>query len=240
MRFLIAAILFVGAQLSWAMTPIHQHVYSTAQAVSAFYMYELSEGDKKYLKQFKKHQLVANRALNNSTDLEQKLFLQDWSEFQPYWKFNFVKGVGLNLDSVIRNDVRRYLTDVFLYIQKLPTHQSVVDAKMQNINLSTAMLSARLLDVVATQNGSIVLTEHERQVNEVDLADVVQLNIDQLLKLGLPKAQTASIRKVNTKFGFVKKSLINYDEITPYFLVYKNIMSIGKLLITDTQGLAGS
>ena len=240
MRFIIAVITLVCAQYSWSMTPFHQHVYSTAQAVSAFYMYELSEGDDKYLDQFKQHQLTASRALNNSTSLEQKLFLEEWQNFQPYWKFNFVKGVGLNLDSVVRGDVRRYLTDVYLYAEKLPAHQSVVASKLQSINIITAMLSARLIDVVAAQSGSRIFTEHELQVNEVKLAATVQRHIDELLKLDLPKDQVAKIRKVNTKFSFVKKSLINYDDITPYFLVHRNVMTIGDLLKGTSQTIAGS
>jgi len=168
------------------------------------------------------------------------LFLEEWQNFQPYWKFNFVKGVGLNLDSVVRNDVRRYLTDVYLYAEKLPAHQSVVAGKLQSINLITAMLSARLIDVVAAQSGSRIFTEHDLQVNEVKLAATVQRHIDELLKLDLPKVQVAKIRKVNTKFSFVKKSLINYNEITPYFLVHRNVMTIGDLLTDTSQAIAGS
>ncbi len=240
MRLLIAAIMLVGAQISWAMTPFHQHVYSTAQAVSAFYMYELSEGDSKYLDQFSQHQRAANQALKGSTKEQKKEFISAWDSFQPYWKFNQVKGVGLNIDSVVRNDVRHYLTNIFLYAKKVPAHQEVVAAKMQSIKLSTAMMSARLIDIVASQTGSNGLSEHDRKVNEVELAKAVQKNLNELLNLNLSKENVKNIRKVNTKFGFVKKSLISYDDVTPYYLVYKNVMSIGLLLNESSHTLAGS
>jgi hypothetical protein len=240
MRLFIAAIMLFGAQISWSMTPFHQHVYSAAQAVSAFYMYELSEGDSKYLDQFTLHQRVANQALEGSTPEEREAFLSSWSDFQPYWKFNQVKGVGLNVDAVIRNDIRKYLTNVFLYAQKLPSHQGGVEEHSQKISLITAMMTARLIDVVASQAGGSGLSEHDRQVNEVDLGNTVQHSIDELLNVKLPKETLAKIRKVNTKFNFIKKSLTNYDAVTPYYLVYKSVMSIGLLLNQPPSIIADS
>jgi len=228
-----------SAQLSLAMSPFQQHLNSTAQSISAFYMYEMTEGDEKFLNEFKQHQADASRALGNSTELQKSLFEDRWQKMIPHWKFNLVKGVGLNFEAVVRLQVRRYLTDLYLYSKELPINQTIVESKVDIIKVNTSILSARTLDLVSAHNGSNSLTEHDLQLDSKAIAAQVQENITQLLDMKLEKNQTKSLKKVRTQFNFVEKSLVDHNQVVPYFLVYRNIMRLGKLLDESTQKVAG-
>ena len=239
MRCLLAVIMIFSAQLSLAMSPFQQHLNSTAQSISAFYMYEMTEGDEKFLNEFKQHQADASRALGNSTELQKSLFEDRWQKMIPHWKFNLVKGVGLNFEAVVRLQVRRYLTDLYLYSKELPINQTIVESKVDIIKVNTSILSARTLDLVSAHNGSNSLTEHDLQLDSKAIAAQVQENIAQLLDMKLEKNQTKSLKKVRTQFNFVEKSLVDHNQVVPYFLVYRNIMRLGKLLDESTQKVAG-
>ena len=239
MRCLLAVIMIFSAQLSLAMSPFQQHLNSTAQSISAFYMYEMTEGDEKFLNEFKQHQADASRALGNSTELQKSLFEDRWQKMIPHWKFNLVKGVGLNFEAVVRLQVRRYLTDLYLYSKELPINQTIVESKVDIIKVNTSILSARTLDLVSAHNGSNSLTEHDLQLDSKAIAAQVQENITQLLDMKLEKNQTKSLKKVRTQFNFVEKSLVDHNQVVPYFLVYRNIMRLGKLLDESTQKVAG-
>ncbi len=239
MRCIIAVIMIFSAHLSLAMSPFQQHINSTAQSLSSFYMYELTEGDEKFLNEFKQHQADAGRALDNSTELQKSLFEDRWQKMIPHWKFHLVKGVGLNFEAVMRLQVRRYLTDLYLYSKELPVNQTIVESKVDAIRVNTSILSARTLDLVSAHNGTNSLTEHDMQMDSGVIAAQVQKNISQLLDMKLEKNQTKALKKVKTQFSFIKKSLVDHNQVVPYFLVYKNIMRLGKLLDESTQKVAG-
>ena len=239
MRCLLAVIMIFSAQLSLAMSPFQQHLNSTAQSISAFYMYEMTEGDEKFLNEFKQHQADASRALNNSTELQKSLFEDRWQKMVPHWKFNLVKGVGLNFEAVVRLQVRKYLTDLYLYSKELPVNKTIVESKVDTIKVNTSILSARTLDLVSAHNGSNSLTEHDLQLDSKAIAAQVQENIAQLLDMKLEKNQEKSLKKVRTQFNFVEKSLVDHNQVVPYFLVYRNMMRLGKLLDESTQKVAG-
>ena len=239
MRLILAMTLLINAQLSWAMTPFHQHLHSTAQSLSAFYMYELTEGDERYLSDFNKHHQDASLALASSTEKQKKIFLSRWDKLTPFWKFDNIKGVGLNIDLRMRLDLREYMTDAYLYAKDLPADQSVVASKLRDIKVLTSILSARTMDVVSSHLGSQSLTEHDRQIESTALAKAVQDNIASLTKMKLAKAQASALKKVKTQFNFIEKSLVNHNQVVPYFLVYRSIMRLGKLLDESSQQVAG-
>jgi hypothetical protein len=239
MRFILAITLFIATQFSWSMTPFHQHLHSTAQSLSAFYMYELTEGDERYLTEFNKHHQDAQRALNNATDEQKSVFLSRWDKLTPFWKFEDIKNVGLNIDLRVRLDLREYMTDAYLYSKKLPSNPNAIASKLRDIKVLTSIMSARTMDVASSHLGSQSLTKHDHQIQSKDLASIVQTNIADLKKMKLARAQISALKKVKTQFDFVESSLVNHNQVVPFFLVYRNIMRLGKLLDESSQQVAG-
>lgn len=239
MRFFLAISLFIGAQFSWSMTPFHQHLHSTAQSLSAFYMYELTEGDERHLSEFNKHHQDASLALSNCSEEQKSQFLNRWNQLKPVWKFDNIKGVGLNIDLRVRLDLREYMTDAYLYSKKIPVSQNVAAAKLGEIKLLTSIMSARTIDVAVSHLGSQSLTKHDLQIESKDLAEIVQKNIVSLAELNLARTQISALKKVKTQFNFIEDSLVNHNQVVPYFLVYRNIIRLGKLLDESSQQVAG-
>ncbi len=236
MRFIIAATLFFLAQLSWSASPFHQHLQSTAQSLSAFYMYQLTEGDEKHLREFTKYRQDANQALENCTEPQKALFLSRWNKLQQDWEFDNVAGVGLNLVRRVRLNLREYMTEAYLYSTELPNELNGVAAKIQDIQLLTAIMSARTMDVASSHLGSQSLTKHDLQIQSKNLAKIVQQRLARLSKMKLSKEQTLTLRKVKTQFDFVEDSLVDHNKVAPYFLVYRNVIRLGKLLDKQVAG----
>lgn len=239
MRFILAVVLFTFAQISWSMSPFHQHLHSTAQSLSAFYMYELTQGDERHLREFNKHHQEASRALSNCSEQQKNQFLSRWDKLTPFWKFDNIKGVGLNIDLRVRLDLREYMTDAYLYSKDLASDKNEVIAKLGEIKILTSIMSARTMDVAASHLGSQSLTKHDHQIQSKDLAGTVQKNIADLAKMKLARVQISALKKAKTQFSFIEDSLVNHNQVVPFFLVYRNIIRLGKLLDESSQQVAG-
>ncbi len=238
MRVIISLLLLSITQLAMAKTSFEQHLHSVSQAMSALYMYELSEGDTQHLVDFKRYRDVADRALIKSELVEKKLFLKRWQSLKPYWRIESDGKNGFGIDFVVREDAREYLTEVYLRAQTISAPNNTVAGKYKSIQIITSMLSARALDLLAEYNGSSLLTEHDRQIDEKKLSNQVHNYIKQLLSSDLTQEQRKKLNKVKARFEFVDRNLTHYDQVMPYFLVYKSVLSIGKLLGESSQTFA--
>ena len=230
MRILVILLVLCSQQL-WANNPFERHVYNTMQAMSAFYMYQLSNGDSQYLSDFQHHLITANLEMNNSSSDKKDLFLKRWQTLVPHWRF---KQLGLRqdlyLDTMVRLSARTYLTDIFLHT-KIPSKSSDdIKRKIAEIKIMSALLSARSLDLLSAHNGSSALSLHDKKINANFLAETINQDIDFLMSMKLSKSQLQRIKKAKIQFEFISRYITDYDEKTPYFLMYKSIISMKKLL----------
>ena len=230
MRILVILLVLCSQQL-WANNPFERHVYNTMQAMSAFYMYQLSNGDSQYLSDFQHHLTSANLEINNSTLDKKDLFLKRWQALVPHWKF---KQLGLRqdlyLDTMVRLNARTYLTDIFLHT-KIPSKSSDdIKQKIAEIKTMSALLSARSLDLLSAHKGSSALSLHDQKIDANLLAETINQDIESLMSMTLAKSQLQRIKKAKIQFEFISRYITDYDEKTPYFLIYKSIISMRKLL----------
>jgi len=199
-------------------------------------MYELSEGDPQFLTQFEQHISAARRTLNNSSKIERALFLKRWNTFSPHWKFTYIKSMdSLNLDVVVRNNARQYLTDIFLHASSLPSNRIENTKKIHEIVLYSAILSARSLDLISAHEGSSALSEHDRKIKVLSLAKTVHSNINYLLRQATSKKLRRRLLKVKSQFDFISRYITDYDHKTPYFLMYRSVITMSQLLTIDSQ-----
>ncbi len=232
MRYLLIVIVLFSPH-TWANAPFTQHLHHTAQAMSALYMYELSDADPQYSATFEQHISAAGKTLNSSSKIEKALFYQRWLAFSPHWQFNTTKKFhGLYLDVVVRNNARRYLTDIFLRVLTLPPNSDMSTQKIQEAVLFSSVLSARSLDLISAHEGSTVLSEYDKQIKERGLAQTVHNNINYLLSQTESKHQRNSLLKARSQFDFISHYIVNYDHKAPYFLMYKSVITMSRLLDT--------
>ncbi len=240
MRILVILIMFSSQQL-WADNPFEKHLYNTMQAMSAFYMYQLSNGDSQYLSAFQHYLNTANLEINNSSSDQKDLFLKRWQTLVPHWKFK-QQGHSQNLflDTMVRLSARQYLTDTYLHTKTLPKSTDDIKQKIAEIKITSALLSARALDLLSAHKGSSALSQHDQKIDANLLAGIINEDINSLMGMKLPKSQQQKIKKAKIKFEFISRYITDYDEKTPYFLIYKSIISMKKLLSEKSMVVVGS
>ncbi len=240
MRILVILLVLFSQQL-WANNPFERHVYNTMQAMSAFYMYQLSNGDSQYLSNFQHHLITANLEINNSSSDKKDLFLKRWQTLVPHWKFKRQgHSQNLFLDTMVRLSARQYLTDTYLHTKTLPKSTDDIKQKIAEIKIMSALLSARALDLLSAHKGSSALSQHDQKIDANLLAGIINEDINSLMGMKLPKSQQQKIKKAKIQFEFISRYITDYDEKTPYFLIYKSIISMKKLLSEKSMVVVGS
>jgi hypothetical protein len=224
---------------SWAMTPLQEHMLLVTQGMANFYMYQLSQGNEKYFKQFENYQSKASYALRKLVKLKDKN--QQAKDLSKKWnilneKLNMT-GVDTKLTGevpimagVVRRESREYLTHLYLQVfnQKTLAFQGP-ENDMAQAQLLIAMLATRALDLVSDNYGPTGLTDHDLQFNPVQVEKTVSQNIKGLLMASVTEEQSYDFKKLQSKFNFIKSPLIDYHLQTPYFLIFENLKSMNKL-----------
>ena len=221
---------------SQAMTPFEQHFQAVTQGMSAFYMYALSKGDDKFLQEFNQFNELASTSLAQSK-LEVDLTLaKRWQKLLPTLKFEMDEEAGLSYGGSERHQYRIYVVDLYLRYEQQFTSQNKVTIMFERIQLFNSLLSARALDVASSLWGARAFTDHDRMLDQKKVALQIEQGIKELMSEKLSASQKSALRKVSSKFQFMKKSLVDYQAETAYFLMYRNVMSINKLM-SNNQAL---
>ena len=175
---------------------------------------------------------MASQALETDQLESSILLLERWKTLQPKIKFS-VDDSGFNLVGSVRQAYRDYVVDLYLHYQEQPLSKNRKVVVFERVQLNIALLSARTLDVATSLWGARTFTDHDRLFDQTKVALQVEKDLKMLLKAGLAKNQMSAVRKLNSKFQFMKKSLVDYQAKAAYFLMYRNVMAINKLMASS-------
>ncbi len=215
---------------SQALTSFESHVLSASQGMSAFYMYLLTEGDEKYIRQFHRDQLAAESALRKLDAVEFLPLSNSWKTFVSNLKYKVLNDQSIFFETYTRNEYRNYLTNLYLKYNSINKNQNINQSNaFSRVQVLSALLAARALDVASDIYGSTVLTNDDIKLNPKVIASQIQQDIDYLLGQTLSSLQYRTLRKVRSKFYFIKNTMVDYKTQTAYFLIYGNMRAMNKL-----------
>jgi len=234
LRVAFALGLMLASTTSFALTPFERHFLSVTQGMTSFYMYLLSNADSKFLKAYEKDFDEATQAIIESKDPSKQSFLKRWMELKPSLAYENKKGMGLNLNQNIRLGFRAYVVDLYLEFNKTPKDNKYAISAYERIQLFSSMLSARALDLDSSIYGTNLFTDHDRLLDQVKVAEVIESDLKALLSTDLPKNYQKELRKVEAKFRFMKPSLVDYTTRSATYLLYQNALAINKIM-TEQQ-----
>ncbi len=225
---------------SWAVTSMQEHMQWAALGMANFYMYQLSDGNEKYLERFQRNQKMATKALKKSSfenvnKSEILPLLTKWQTLREKLEIHKVNSQSVGeisiVEGAIRIEYRKYLTDLYLQVFN---QESLLSLEAENEIAKTktliSMLVARTLDVASDDFGPTGITAHDNQFNPEKVAKKVNGSIRFLLKKSSSKDQAYDFKKIQSKFNFIKNPLVDYHVQTPYFLISENLKSMNKLL----------
>ncbi len=216
---------------SWALAPMEQHLMSASQGMSAFYMHMLSNGDREYLQQFNRYQVSADVSMGGVNKSEYAEFSNTWRTLKHDLKFKYIQGEAVYFSGAVRIEYRNYLTSVYLkYKNNSNSDKRTVLSAIARIKILSSMLAARALDLVSSDYGTTDMTEHHRQFNPVEVAGIINQDIQFLLASNSSVIAPSVLRKIDNKFNFIRKNLVDTKTQTAYFMIYRNMLSMSKIL----------
>ncbi len=227
---LLLVMLNLMSLASQAMTPFEEHFKAVSQGMSAFYMYELSKGDDRFLQEFDQYNKLASQALAGDKLAANVKLQVHWQTLKPQLVFTKDDLEGFSFVGAVRKEYRDYLVDLFLRFDQQEKKEGSVDEAFTRVQIFNSLLAARALDVASSLWGERAFLDHDKLLNQKIVAQKIEKDIQMLLKEELNASQLRSLRKVSSKFQFMKKSLIDYQAETAYFLMYRSVISINKLM----------
>jgi len=203
-------------------------------------MYQLSDGNEKYLERFQRDQRRASKALtrpstNDVNESETLLLLSKWKTLKEKLEVHKVNSQSVGeipiVEGAIRIEYRKYLTGLFLQAFHQENLASpTVENEIAQTKALISMLVARTLDIASDDFGPTGITAHDNQFNPEKVAKKVNDSIRFLLKQSSSKDHVYDFKKIQSKFNFIKNPLVDYHVQTPYFLISQNLKSMITLL----------
>jgi len=221
---------------------LNQHVLATSQAISAFYMYSLSEGDDKYKAEYTKHLAKAHGYFQSLKKQDLKLAAELeplWSDIQKEKNYEITARDEFNVPSFMRIQYRNYLEKVYQSVGKTTVSNSDLTQQMTLVALDVEVMAARFFDVSNATMGVFSLSSKIFAIDPQVMAEKMKQRLNKLQSKVTDKAIVKNLRSVSSKWKFIEGSVINYKEEAAFLSVYYNKKKISKLMVSSQKKLAG-
>lgn len=241
-RNVILVSLFVFSSLSQASSPLTEHALAISQSMSAFYMYSLSEGDKRYERDYLNYFEVAEQHLQKLQEQDAPLASElkiKWDKLRQYLVFEYIEDVGFVVSSQIRGQFRQYLNNLYVSISKNINSETNFEEQLLLITLDVEIMSARFFDISSSVSGAMNMSSSDRLIDPPKMAKELNEKLLKLQNISATKAIGKNLRLVSRKWNFIEDSVINYKEQSAYLLVYYNKKQIHKLINKSQDVMAG-
>jgi len=212
------------------------HVKLTSQAMSAFYMQGLSEGNEKYLREFtrfkKQSEMLLKQYVRENGEQGEAL-LHRWQGFSSELTLVYHVDYGWEVDGRVRQDFRAYLSDVYQLVDKQKTNYSSAKDQKLLTTVQVEALAARFFDISSTYDGTESLfTSDMKKLNpQIISADVKGRLVS--LANSSEAGMKNSLASAKSKWEFVENSVVNYKGQSAYFVVYATKNKIHQVLVKN-------
>ncbi len=240
-KFFLAGLLLLSAN-SWSSGALTQHALTASKAISAFYMFSLTEGDERYHDEY--IQLLAKA---NSSFLELKkqnpkqlAALEPlWNKIQKEKEYKVSAQEEYNVPSYMRLQFRNYLEKIYHLVGQGIISDSNLSGHMARIALDIEVMSARFFDVSSATMGAFSVSSSAKGNDPEVMAKNMKQRLVKLQSVvNAPKIKK-NLRTIANKWRFIENSVVNYNQESAFMLVYYNKNKIGKL-INSSQGVLAS
>jgi len=200
------------------------HVKATSQAMSAFYMQLLSEGNDKYINDFetyKRQSFTLLKQYVHDNGPQAKALLYRWQGFSDRLVLTYDKEYGWEVDGRVRQDFRGYLSDIYELVDKQKHNYTSNAHKKLLTVVQLEALSARFFDVSSSYNVKVaIFASDQNKLDPTTTNRAFKSNLDTLASMSDSTATKRQLASVKSKWEFVENSVVNYEGHGAYFVVY--------------------
>lgn len=210
------------------------YVKATSQAMSAFYMQSLSEGNDKYLKEFEDYKqessaLLKEYAHDNGPQSEE--LLKRWQGLSDRLEMTFDNDYGWEVDGGVRQDFRSYLSDIYQLVDIQKNKYTSKSLKQLLTVVQIEAMSARFFDVSSLYNVKVaVFASDLKKLNPKIISTDFKKNLDALTSMSKSDITKRRLASVKSKWEFVENSVVDYEGHGAYFVVYATKNKIQRTL----------
>lgn len=200
------------------------HVKTTSQAMSAFYMQILSEGNEKYLNEFEAYKqqslgFITQYAKDKSPQSQQ--LLQRWQGLSDRLALTLDKEYGWEVDGRVREDFRGYLSDIYQMVDKQKNTYSNKDHKQLLSVVQMEAISARFFDISSLFNVKVsIFASDKEKLDPTNINHDFKANLATLANMSNSRKVKRRLASAKSKWEFVEKSVVDYQGHGAYFVVY--------------------
>ncbi len=240
----VFVILISLSSFALAKSPLTQHAISVSQAMSSFYMYNLTEGQARYKTDYKSFLSSADQYLteyHKEDAVSAAQFMQQWQKLRLDLNYDNQSSGDYFVPGRTRIQFRAYLNDLYKKIVNSVNSESNLPQQLALLELSMEVMSARFFDISSSLYGVQSLTSNDLAIDPVKIAKRFNEKLDKFKKRVTNKAIQRNLSSVQDKWNFIEDTVINYKEESAYLLVYFNKRKINALLNKSQNTLiAGS
>jgi len=240
-KLLIALLLMVSYQ-AYASSPLTQHTLAVSQSMSAFYMYALTDGDKRYEEEYKHYFSVADQHLKSYQQQEAQFAGElkvKWGKLRQYLTFEYVDDVGYIVSSQTRMQYRQYLNTLYGKLSNSINSETNFQEQLMLMLLDVELMSARFFDIASSVSGPMNLSSNDLVIDPPAMAKALDVKLQKLLNSSATKSINKNLKLVSRKWNFIEDSVINYKEQAAFLLVYYNKGQINKLINKSQNVMVG-
>jgi len=218
-----------------------QHALATSQAISAFYMYSLTEGDDRYQREY-------SIAMEKANLKFLALKKDDWQlalELEPLWdrihranNFEPTIASGYNVSSYIRFEYRKYLDQLYYMHTQTIDREINLNEQLALISLDVEILSARFFDVANDTMGARSLSGGDMVIDPVVMAKNMKKRLQNIRSSVQVESIKNKLKAVAGKWEFIEGCVTDYNQEPAYMLVYYNKNKINSLISESRDILA--
>ena len=159
--------------LSHGKSALTQHAISVSQSMSAFYMYNLSEGDDRYKTDYENFLTQADDNLEayekedvmGATDIKNQ-----WEKLRPLLNYEAYDNSDYFVPGPIRIQYRTYLNKLYQKIVSYYTSEIGLADKLALMEFNIEIISARFFDISSSLYGGQSITSEDALIDPVKIS----------------------------------------------------------------------
>jgi len=245
MKGVTSVVVLLGGLLTsfacFSSTPLNQHTLAVSQSMSAFYMYSLSEGDERYMRQFQGHVEKADKHLQQLAEQDPLLggeLNPQWQSVRQQLSYDLIEGAGYILPMVVRVSFREYLSLLYKQVLEQSASEVQLATELFAMALEVELMAARFFDISSSEYGVMGLSMSQQVIDPKTMSEKLQQTFDRFAKMAIPRNVKRQLRSVETKWRFIEDSIVNYKDEAAFLTVYFNKQQIFKLLTQSQETMA--
>ncbi len=229
--FLLITLLGLSSIIQ-AKSALTQHAINVSQSMSAFYMYNLTEGDERYKADYENFLSLADANLEDyekedvmgATDIKNQ-----WSKLRPLLNYDSFQGSDYFVPGPIRIQYRTYLNKLYQKIVSLYTSENGLAQKLALMEFNIEVISARFYDISSSLYGGQSITSEDSIIDPKKISSKFKHDLTTMKNSPEATPFRKQLNLIEGKWNFIEEGVIDYEAQSAYLLVYYNKRKINKL-----------